>query len=206
MDNKIERENVLFVEGKDEKEFFGALLHFVRIDNVQVIDVGGKDNFKNRFFGYIQSEGALEKIRNIGFVRDAEMLEAKSAFDSVCSVLKKYAFPCPDECCKLVEGDGKRVSVFIIPNNNSCGMLEDLCVDSIKGTDVFSCVEGFINCYKSKIEHGKFNIAKATILAYLSTRTPIVNSVGVAAQKNVWDFEKPCFDDIKRFLKELFAG
>ena len=63
-----------------------------------------------------------------------------------------------------------------------------------------------LDCYKSKIEHGKFNIAKATILAYLSARTPIVNSVGVAAQKNVCDFEKPCFDDIKRFLKELFAG
>jgi hypothetical protein len=201
---KIEKENVLAVEGNDEKNFFEALLKTMNIPNVQIIDVCGKDNFKNKFPVYMQSEGALKKIKNIGFVRDAEQLEATSAFDSICSVLHKYALPCPTELCKLVEDNGKKVNVFIMPNNNDCGMLEDLCIAAIKGTDVFTCVECFIKCYETKIEKDKYNLAKAKILAYLSTRTPLVNALGLEAKQSVWDFTKPCFDDIKKFLKELF--
>jgi hypothetical protein len=200
----IEQENVLAVEGNDEKNFFNALLRTMNIPNVQIIDVGGKDSFKNKFPVYIQSEGALEKIKNIGFVRDAEKLEAKSAFDSICSVLSKYALPCPTELRKLIKDNGKKVNIFIMPNNNNCGMLEDLCITAIKDTDVFACVECFIKCYETKIEKGKYNATKAKILAYLSTRTPIVNALGLAARQGVWNFAEPCFADIKKFLKELF--
>ncbi|MDR0644431.1 MAG: hypothetical protein LBG05_05905 [Treponema sp.] len=202
--DKIAEENVLAVEGKDEKNFFAALLKTLDIHNVQIIDVGGKDNFKNKFPVYIQSEGALDRIKNIGFVRDAEEHEAMAAFQSVCSILKKYKLPCPEEPCKITPSNEKKVGVFIMPNNNACGMLEDLCIDSIKETDVFGCVECFIHCYENKVEKDKYNIAKARILAYLSTRIPIVNSLGLAAQQGVWDFSNQCFDDIKKFLKDLF--
>jgi hypothetical protein len=202
--NKIEKENVLAVEGNDEKNFFEALLKTMDISHVQIIDIGGQDSFKNKFPLYIQSDGALAKIKNIGFVRDAEQLEAHAAFDSIRSILRKYALPCPTELCKLVENNGKKVNIFIMPNNNSCGMLEDLCIAAIRDTDVFACVECFIKCYEAKIEKGKYNPAKAKILAYLSTRTPIVNALGLAAKQSVWDFTKPCFDDIKKFLAELF--
>lgn len=206
MDKKIEQESVLAVKGKDEANFFKALLEFLNISNVQIIDVGGKDSFKNKLSGYIQTDGALVKIKRIGFVRDAEKLEAELAFHSICTILQQYALPCPKELCKPIEQDGKRVSIFIMPNNNSCGMLEDLCIDSIKDAEIFTCIEHFIKCYIDKIEQDKFNTAKATILAYLSTRTPIVNSMGVAALQNVWDFTNPCFDETKRFLKELFEA
>jgi hypothetical protein len=201
---KIEKENVLAVEGKDEKNFFDALLKFLSISNVQIIDVGGKDNFKNRFPVYIQSEGALSKIRNIGFVRDAEKHEATSAFQSICSVLANYNLPCPVEINKLIEKDGKKINIFIMPNNNDCGMLENLCVASIESTDIFECIKCYVKCYKGKINEEKYILAKAQILAYLSTRTPIVNSLGLAAQQNVWDFSHECFNEVRIFLKELF--
>jgi hypothetical protein len=204
--DKIERENILAVEGKDEKNFFDALLKTLGIDNVQIIDVGGKDNFKNRFPVYIQSEGALAKIKNIGFVRDAEDNEAVGAFQSICSLLKNYGLPCPIELCKVVEQDGKKVSIFIMPNNNDCGMLEDLCIAAIKDTDIFNCVKCFVQCYESKIEKTRYNLAKAEILAYLSTCVPIVNSLGLAAQQKVWDFSHPCFAEIKEFLISLFGS
>jgi hypothetical protein len=205
MGNKIEQENILAVEGKDEDNFFCALLRKLGIaNNIQIIDVGGKDSFENKLSGYLQAEGALEKIKKIGFVRDAEKHEAKSAFQSICSILKKYTFPCPDELCKPIEQGGKRVSIFIMPNNNDCGMLEDLCINAICDTDIFCCVKRFMECYENKIEKDRYNKSKASILAYLSTRVPIVNSLGIAAQQNVWDFSNPCFDTIKQFLIELF--
>jgi hypothetical protein len=125
---KIKKENVLVVEGKDEYDFFSALLGSMNIPDVQIINVSGKDNFGNVFSTYMQTEGALAKIKNIGFVRDAEQLEAWSAFDSIRSVLRKYDLPCPTEPRKLVNNSGKKVNIFIMPNNNDCGMLEDLCI------------------------------------------------------------------------------
>jgi hypothetical protein len=201
---KIENENVLVVEGKDEHGFFSALLRVMNIPNIQIIEVGGKDNFGNVFSTYMQTEGALAKIKNIGFVRDAEQLEARSAFDSIRSVLRNYDLPYPTEPRKLVNNNGKKVNIFIMPNNGDCGMLEDLCIAAVEDTDVFTCVECFVKCYETKITKDKFNLPKAKILAYLSTRTPIVNALGVAARQGVWDFTKPCFDDIKNFLRELF--
>jgi hypothetical protein len=158
---KIEQENVLAVEGNDEKKFFDALLRIMNIPNVQIIDVSGKDNSKNKFSVYIQYEGALTKIKNIGFVRDAEQHEAQSAFNSICSVLRKYALPCPTELRKLIKDNGKKVTIFIMPNNNNCGMLEDLCIAAIKDTDIFTCVEWFVKCYETKIEKNKYNLSKA---------------------------------------------
>jgi hypothetical protein len=204
MDSKIKKEDVLFVEGKDEINFFGILLKWLDITDVQIIDVGGKDNFQNRFSGYMQTEGALSRIKNIGFVRDAEGHEANSAFQSICSVLKKYELACPNESCKPVDQDNKKISIFIMPNNNDCGMLEDLCIRAIQGSGIFPCVESFIQCYEGKIEKDRYNKSRAIILAYLSTQIPIVNSLGLAAQQNIFDFSNPCFDAIRKFLIELY--
>jgi len=202
---KITEKNVLAVEGKDEKNFFGALLKNLGIDNVQIIDVGGEANFNVNFPAYILADGALEKIKNIGFVRDAEAREATAAFQSICHLLRKYELPCPSELGKIAGQDGKKVNIFIMPNNNQCGMLEDLCIESIKDADIFHCIKSFIHCYENKIDKRKYNPAKAEILAYLSTRTPVVNSLGIAAQQNVWDFSHTCFNEIKNFLIELFT-
>jgi len=202
---KITEKNVLAVEGKDEKNFFGALLKTLGIGNVQIIDVGGEANFKVNFPAYILADGALEKIKNIGFIRDAEDHEATAAFQSICHLLRKYGLPYPSERGKIAKQDGKKVNIFIMPNNKQCGMLEDLCIESVKETDIFHCVKSFVNCYENKIDKKKYNPAKAEILAFLSTRTPIVNSLGIAAQQKVWDFSHACFDPVKKFLIELFC-
>ena len=202
--NKIDLEKVLAVEGKDEYNFFDVLLKTLSINNVQIIDVGGKDKFKKILSVYLQTERALVRIKSIGFVRDAENQEAAAAFQSICSILRDFGLPSPTEPLKVIEQNGKKVSIFIMPNNNDCGMLEDLCLASIQGTDVYGCVKCFVNSYEDKIEKEKYNEAKAKILAYLSTRVPVVQSIGIAAKQNVWDFSNPCFNDIKKFLKELF--
>jgi len=110
MGKKTEK-NVLVVEGKDEVNFFGALLETIGIGDVQIIDVGGEANFKNKFPTFIQTDGALEKMRNIGFIRDAEGHEATAAFQSICHLLRKYGLPCPSERGKIAEQDGKKVNI-----------------------------------------------------------------------------------------------
>jgi hypothetical protein len=202
---KPESPDVLAVEGKDECNFFDALAKNMGLNEIQIIDVGGKEKFNKTVPLFVNSEQFWDKVKRFGFIRDAEDKEALSAFSSICDVLKHCDLPVPASPLQIAEANGMQTGVFIMPNNQSSGMLEDLCLSSIKNDEVYSCVAAFVQCYEPKIEHNKYIPSKAKLLAYLATRTPIVNSLGLAAQQNVWDFGNPCFDKIKMFLSELFS-
>jgi len=200
----IEKPSILLVEGPDDRSFFEALLRYLAIQSVQIKDVSGKDNFSYTFEALLNAEGG-SLVKNIGFVRDADKPNAQAAFKAICSILNKNKYPCPAEIGKMIESDGKKVNIFIMPNNNDSGMLENLCINSIREIDILHCIDCFIKCYAPIISNEKHNVPKATILAYLSTRVPVVNTLGVAAQQKVWDFSHECFNQIKAFLFDLFG-
>lgn len=203
---KPESSDVLAVEGKDECNFFNALIKSMGVNGIQIIDVGGKEKFNKIVPLFVNSERFWDNVKRFGFIRDAEDKEALSAFTSICDVLKHCNLPVPSSPLQIVEANGMQTGIFIMPNNRNKGMLEDLCLSSIKNDEVYTCVEAFTQCYEPKIEQNKYIPSKARLLAYLATRTPIVNSLGLAAQQNVWDFGNPCFDKIKMFLLELFSA
>jgi hypothetical protein len=201
---KPESSDVLAVEGKDECNFFDALTKNMGLDGIQIIDVGGKEKFKTTVPLFVSSERFWDKVKRFGFVRDAEDNEISSAFSSICNVLEHCNLPVPSNPLQIAKVNGIQTSIFIMPNNQSKGMLEDLCLSSIKADEVYSCVDAFTQCYEPKIEQNKYIPSKARLLAYLATRAPIINSLGLAAQQSIWDFGNPCFDKIKMFLSELF--
>jgi hypothetical protein len=203
---KAEKPNILAVEGKDECNFFTALCGYMDLPPIQIIDMGGKDKFTHRFSNLANSDGFGNIVKNIGFVRDAEDKEAVSAFQSICGVLKSLKLPCPAEANKIVCENGINVSIFIIPDNQASGMLEDLCIKSKKQGPVWECVEAFLKCYQPRISKEKYNPSKARILAYLSTRTPVEKELGLAALRGIWEFDDPCFDPVKHFLRDLFGN
>jgi len=95
-----------------------------------------------------------------------------------------------------------------MPDNAGLGMLENLCLTTIKEDPVYSCIDNFVTCFKKnqiQSEVEKFNESKARVQAYLATRSPIVSSLGRGAQKQYWDFGHPCFRDIIKFLQTLFS-
>ena len=202
---KAEKPNILAVEGKDECNFFTALIKHLNLTGIQIEDIGGKDKFKLEFSLLAQSENFYGIVKKIGFVRDAEEKEAAAAFQSIYGILNAYNLPAPQAPNTVIDKDGKKVAIFIMPNNKDSGMLEDLCIESRKTDPVWNCVEAFVKCYNPLIKKDKYNISKAKIGAFLSTKTPIVYSLGIAAQERIWDFNNPCFSPIKDFLIKLFA-
>jgi len=44
----IQQKKILAVEGDDEINFFEALFRYLGITNVEIYQVGGKDQFKNK--------------------------------------------------------------------------------------------------------------------------------------------------------------
>ena len=200
----ITKERILAVEGKDEGEFFKALLQHQKIDTFQVFPMDGKDRFKNELPLLMSTDG-FSRVHTLGFIRDAEEKEAGSAFQSICGTLKKSGLPVPKKIDAIIQKAKMRIGVFIMPNNLDEGMLEDLCIASVRITPLFQCLERYLACCSAclpAVEAIK-NPSKAMIQAYLACKSPIINSLGVAAQKGYWDFDHACFSDIKGFLRGL---
>ena len=77
----IESEQLLIVEGQDEKGFFAVLLKYLDINTVQIINVAGRENLKNTLES-LSIITNFDKVTHIGFVFDAENNDAKSTFQS----------------------------------------------------------------------------------------------------------------------------
>jgi hypothetical protein len=207
MANKIEisSNKLLAVEGKDECNFFKAMLKQQNINNVQIVDIGGKDKFKTEF-PLLHNTPGFSEVHSLGFVRDAEQKQAGSAFSSICDILEKYKLPVPKAINTINDENNMKIGVFIMPNNIDEGMLEDLCIESIKAKPIFKCVDEYITCCLSHLSESEKNInrSKAKIQAYLACKKPIVNTLGLAARNGYWDFTEDCFSEIKQFIHNLF--
>lgn len=202
---KIISNKLLALEGKDEVNFFDALLSYEHIQGVQLVDLGGKEKFRVELPSLMIPEG-FPNVTVFGFVRDAEKDMAHSAFDSICSTLKSNRLPVPASLTAFAPGPPK-IGIFIMPDNQGAGMLEHLCLKTLEGQPIEQCLNDYIACISSIIsveERKLFNEPKARVQTYLASRTPMVKSLGLGALKTYWDFRHPCFAELKQFLHNLF--
>lgn len=209
---------LLLVEGNDDKRFFEALTRHLGETGITVEIYGGKVNLGNRL---VNLAGRLNTLvdPSIGIVRDADE-SAASAFDSVIGSLRRAGLPTPNEPATPTEGDGLRVSVLILPPNESTGELEDVCLGSIEGTPDLECVESYLACIRNAGPPIADNRrAKAKIHAYLAggplpqfftgashestgRRQPGLR-LGEAADSRVWNWSSPAFAPLIGFVRNL---
>lgn len=200
---QIAATKVLLVEGKDEKHFFEALLKSLSLTNpsVSVISVDGKGNFKHQIDALVQGPD-FNAIQLLGIVRDADQ-EHDSAFQGLVELLKKYKLNRPSFPNTFSEGGTPRVGIFLMPGNNSEGMLENLCLRSVAETPLMECVESFMQCAISKTTTLPRIEAKAKAHAYLSLMTETVGSVGLGAKQGYWNFDHECMATLIDFVQQF---
>jgi hypothetical protein len=205
---ELNQPKLLIGEGNDEVEFFEALLQHLGIKDVQVEDYGGKNTLPKYLRTLNEPRTGFRDVISLGITRDADGYNipkqensAVRAFQSVQDALQHAALPVPQTPIEQA-GDPLRVSVFILPDCASPGMLEDLCLSSIEETEGLACVDEFVNCIQSAGLQAP-NIAKARLHAWLSMQEVSDFRIGLAAQQKVWNWDHPKFDKIKEFLSNL---
>jgi hypothetical protein len=83
----IRQKKVLAVEGKDEINFFNALLEYVGILDFDIHEVGGKDQFKSKLPALVKMSG-FSDVEVLVVIRDADE-DANAAFKSINDILRK---------------------------------------------------------------------------------------------------------------------
>jgi hypothetical protein len=201
MPDKIEKNRVLLVEGKDEVNFFRALLRRMGNPEVQVVEIGGIDKFRTELPAFLNDPG-FGRVTHYAVVRDAEK-SAKAAFQSVAGVLRKHNQPCPQKPAAFASKSRRKVGVFIMPGRSDHGMLEDLCLQTVAEHPAMECVDEFIRCLRSKLKPFPKNESKARASAFLAGMPETCYRFGEAAQKGYWDLSHPALNDLKAFLSRL---
>lgn len=203
---RINCNRILVVEGNHDKQFFEKLLAYMGFGegDIQIIITEGKSDF-GPTIQLLSNPNSPKKITRIGFVRDADELPARSAFQSICSHLKKNGFPVPKTMSEVTEGH-PQCGIFIMPDNESGGMLESLCLESIQNQVILEAIDQYMRAVeKNDAEmYGKLNQPKSRILTYLAGRHPYSNTVGLGAVQGHFDFSHECFDCVKHFLNRLY--
>lgn len=200
---RIDSDRLLLVEGRDEVNLFYALIQHCLVDEpkVQVIDVGGKNNFQRNLKTLHTAFRTHPALRSIGVVRDADD-NAEGAFKSVCNHLRNVGYEPP-------QGHGQfsdsvpSIGVFIVPNGTECGAIETLCRRSREGDNVAKCVDEYLSCLDEHKAMKSANIDKTFAHAYLAAMEDPVARVGEGARQGVWDFESPAFAELSEFLRKF---
>jgi hypothetical protein len=190
---------LIAVEGKDEVNFFNCLLKDMGFDNYAVEDVGGTRGFNDYFPALVQSSN-FSDVDTIIVIRDADE-SAEKVFESIKNVLIKAHLEPPKEINYFSNGN-PRVGVFIMPGDSEKGMLEDLCLRTVKDHPVMEFIDAFVK-FVLKLEKPPKNIAKSKAQVFLAAMPEIVCSVGLGAAKGYWNFNSEELITLKSFLTYL---
>lgn len=197
MPESINSQKILIVEGRDDMNFYKELLNHLNINDIQIIPVNGKDQFDSKIAALILTTG-FSQVRTIGIIRDADTT-AGGAFESICRLLTKHHLPHPTVSGEVINQERIRVGVYIAPDNQNIGAIEDLILLSVNHLDSIRCINAFFQCANIQEPVN----SKAMVQAYLALKNPLANNIGYAALQNHWDWGHACFEGIKTFLSEL---
>lgn len=211
----IDKDKLILVEGKDDRAAIYKIVRSLGIDNIQVAYMEGKDN-ADKFIDTLSAALKTPQSKNISIkafaiILDADEEDAKSSFMKVCSFLKEIQkrniknldFEIPKKCAEFTNGN-TNVGVFIMPNCETPGMLETLCMESVSNEPFFECVNDFINKARS-IKPDLDHVEKRKALSYiaLSASKGQRKSTGEAVEDGIFNINSGAFNKIKSFLTDM---
>ena len=202
-DIQITKSKILIVEGRDDSNFFEAYFKkHLSVSDIQILPIGGKTLLPDSLEVLVMDSNFISYVQVMAIIRDADN-DAKSAFQSVCSALKKSKLPVPNRPLQAVGGNPV-VNVMIIPPDSSSGMLEDLCLRSVSSDPALPCVDSYFSCLLTLPNYSiPKNMSKAKVHAFLSSRIEPDKRLGEAALASYWPFDNIVFDPLKNFILSL---
>ena len=185
MNHQIERPYLIFVEGKDDVAVIELLTaHLALTEQIQVIPADGKDKIRNLIRAFTLLEGFEQKVQSVAIIRDADADPAAARASAEDSLI----------------GLGKRTDVYLLPGDGP-GILEDLCLQTLRGRPDLQCVDTFMECMAAT-GITLTNPSKFRMRALLTAIDDGKNrDTYWAAERRLLDPTHPAFAPLLNFLK-----
>jgi hypothetical protein len=158
----------------------------------------------------LQGTPGYDKVRTIGILADADD-SVSSRFQQIQNDLRATNFSVPNSQLVKSHMDATQgnpsIIVLTVPRDTN-GMIEDLCLQSVRSDPIMACVNNYCTCINNILgENGQApsNIKKARLQAFLASRREPELTLGIAAQKGCFPFSDPIFDDIKSLFRLMVS-
>jgi hypothetical protein len=92
---------------------------------------------------------------------------------------------------------------MILPEENTPGMLEDLCLRAVAQDPAMLCVEQYFQCLQQRGLSLPHNRSKAKVQAFLASRPEAGKRLGEAAQARYWPWDDKAFEQVRNFLQQI---
>jgi hypothetical protein len=197
----------LLVEGNDDQHVIWALcVKFNLRQNFEVIDCKGIEKLYEQIPVRFKQSG----INTIGIIVDADT-NLQSRWTSLKGLLTKQGFTMPEELPAegliLSNADNKRIGVWIMPNNNLNGMLEDFISFLVPKDDKLLPI---VNATLQNLEDQKLNKysithkSKAAIHSWLSWQEDPGTPMGLGITKRYLTTNEETCLQLTNWLTALF--
>jgi len=205
---RLDKENIVLVEGNDDCDFFSYFLKFLNLTSFQIIGCGGKDFLKEKLTAIRLQHNFLDRL-NLIIVQDNDV-KPSVRFSKICVDLREVGVEAIPTSPYQLAGSNPAISIVLLPNIGIPGDLEKLILDTLGGNPIKECSSDFISCIQSidGYQYSKVTkLAKAELQAVMSVigEEPF-RDIGIAAQHKAWDFSHPTFDHLKDFFSSIECG
>jgi len=200
MADEITKPHILAVEGREEELFFQALINHLGLQQIEIKGIAGKTNLRPRLKALASTPG-FDQVTFLGVVRDANA-DPNAAFRSVRDALQAANLPAPERPLSPA-GQSPRVTVMILPEQGTQGMLEDLCLRAVAQNPAMPCVERYIQCLQQQGLPLPHNLSKAKVQVFLGSRPEAGKRLGEAALAGYWPWDDRAFEQVKSFLQQF---
>ena len=199
----IRYSSVLVTEGRDMFGFCLALVRHLGLDQqIEVRNGGGLPDFHDYFQDLVNISG-FANVFSLGVIRDTDT-NPHGAFQAVCAGLQRANLPTPNAPLQpTIAPPLPRVTVHLLPDPKTPGMLETLCWRALAGDQRLPCVEEYLNCVRKQTGQPIAYEDKSRVYSYIAGREQPWLLLGQAAHANFFPWTSPVFDETRSFLQGL---
>lgn len=187
MPNQAAEENTLILcEGKEDEAFLRWLADFGGIGGLIIRGVGGKDVSVATIRAFIQDPAFGDGPAVVAAIFDADSRPGSRR----TSILRRLERAAPE----------LEHRVYLLPDDESIGELEDLCLMACRDTVRLACADGLVKCLETN-GYSEFSKSKLKLLAYVSASKGERRSIEFAAKGGQFDASHPIVQKLLAFLK-----
>jgi hypothetical protein len=198
----------LLVEGNDDQHVIWALSEkFTITENFDVIDCEGI----SKLYKQLPVRFKQAQVDTIGLIIDADS-EIKDRWKSISALLSLQGFTIPKEIpiegLILNDNSGFKIGVWIMPNNNENGMLEDFISFLVPKEDkILPIVNNtLINIENQGLnQYSLIHKSKATIHSWLSLQSDPGTPMGLGITKRYLTTDEETCLKLVNWLKKLYG-
>lgn len=191
---------LVLCEGEDDQAVIEGLIENSGMSGIAVEQYKGTPKLREYLRALPQRpEFTRREVASLGIVMDADTARA-SAWQRVKDCVGQ-AFDV--ELLREAEfvSDLPRIAGFITGVGDQ-GSLEDLCLEAVRSSAGFVCLDQYFQCLCR--ETGKTSFpGKARFRAWMASQSDFDLRVGLAARKGHLPWDNPAFDGLRAFLRAL---